>query len=77
MILKFLAHTFIGAGLTIWLDLFRGCTFSADQIIGLTILIAIAGLIIGEIYRTILDNLPRRPVQPQIDIRTLFEEVKP
>lgn len=71
--IKLAAYILIGAGLTIWCDIARGLTFNADQLIGLTVAFAVAGLIVHEIVMTYRGRNPAPA--PQIDIRTLFEEV--
>lgn len=74
MMLKFFAaYLLISAGLTIWLDILRGCTFNADQIVGLTVAFALAGLLIHEIVRSLAARSVQR--RSEIDITTLFEEV--
>lgn len=69
--IKLSAHTLIAAGITIWLDMLRGCTFNADQIVGLTIMFALAGLLIQEIVKT---WLARKPAA-QVDVMNYFEEI--
>lgn len=68
-----LAYTLIGAGLTIWFDALRGCTYNADQIVGLTVAFSVAAFLVQQIVNTLVEHRQRR--QPQIDITTLFEEI--
>jgi uncharacterized membrane protein len=75
MTLKFFAaYLLISGGLVCWIDMAKGCTYNADQIVGLTIMFAIAGVIIQKIIEQWAAYRAPRP-QPEIDIRSLFEEV--
>lgn len=75
MTLKFFAaYLLISGGLVCWLDMLRGCTYNADQIVGLTIMFAVAGVIIQKIIESYKEYRAPR-TQPEIDIRSLFEEV--
>lgn len=75
MTLKFFAaYLLISGGLVGWLYLLRGCTYNADQIVGLTIMFAIAGVLVQKIIEQWAAIRAPRP-QPEIDIRSLFEEV--
>lgn len=70
VVIRVLAHACFGCALTIWFDLFRGCTFDADQVIGLTIMFTVACLLIDEIARSIMARQA-----PQPDIHSFFEEI--
>lgn len=74
MIAKFFAaYLLIGAGLAMWFDAIQGCTYSAEQVIGLTLAFALAGFLVQEIVKSLAVRRVQR--KPEIDILTLFKEV--
>lgn len=71
--IRILAHACIAGGLTIWVDLARGMTFNADQLIGLTCLLTAGCLIADELIRRFN---PRRTQQSAFASEEfIFEEV--
>lgn len=74
VVLRILAHASIAGGLTLWIDMARGWAFNADQLVGLTAMLAGGCLIIDAAARRFVSRQSqRRPVD--IDVRSFFEEV--
>ena len=68
--IRLIAHTSIGAGLALWLDLFAHLTSNMDQVVMLIVVMAVVCLVADITIRRLAYRQPQT-----VDIRSLFEEV--